>query len=31
MELEEDLGRGNTMYFPREDVVMMIYNGCPLK
>lgn len=26
-ELEEDLGRSNTMPFPRKGIVMMVYDG----
>jgi hypothetical protein len=30
MELEEDPGGSDTMPFLEEDVVMMVYNGCPI-
>jgi hypothetical protein len=29
MELDEDPGRSNTMPFPGEDTVMMVYDGRP--
>jgi hypothetical protein len=29
MEVEEDPDEGDTMPFPREDAIMMIYGGCP--
>jgi hypothetical protein len=28
-ELEEDPGGSDTMPFPREDAIMMVYGGCP--
>jgi hypothetical protein len=28
-KLEEDPGGSNTTPFPREDAVMMVYDGCP--
>jgi hypothetical protein len=28
-ELEEDLGRSDTMPFPEEDAIMMVYDGRP--
>jgi hypothetical protein len=29
MEVNEVPGEGDTTSFPREDAVMMIYDGCP--
>jgi hypothetical protein len=29
MELDEDSGESDIMPFPKEDAVMMVYNGCP--
>jgi hypothetical protein len=29
MKLDEDLGGSNTMPFPREDAVILVYDGCP--
>jgi hypothetical protein len=29
VELDEDPGESDTTPFPRENVVMMVYGGCP--
>jgi hypothetical protein len=29
MEAKEAPNEGDTVHFPREDMVMMIYGGCP--
>jgi hypothetical protein len=29
MELDEDPGRSDTMPFPREDAIMMVYDAPP--